>query len=296
MKPSGIIRSLLLLLSLLLALVPLSASRATAASPPTFNPPKQFYLALGDSLAFGFQLDKYLAEFPNVDPATFNTGYVDDFAAKLATVHPSIQTVNYGCPGATTATFISVEGCSTYPFRLHTSFSGTQLDAAVSFINAHPNQVNPITIDIGANDVLLDLLLPCFKSMNPPLCVSTGLPGVLLSVGRNLGAILSALRAAAPHSEIIVMQYYNPFAVLDPTTTTDTVVVAGNAVIAAAANQQQALLANAFIPFNVAPPDSLTLCDLGPFCPFQDIHPSDRGYSVIADQFWAASGYDRLGS
>ena len=74
MKVASLTRSLPVLLLLLLALAPRSAQPAAAAGPPTFNPPKQFYLALGDSLAFGYQQVKVDAELPNVDPTTFTTG------------------------------------------------------------------------------------------------------------------------------------------------------------------------------------------------------------------------------
>jgi hypothetical protein len=36
---------------------------------PRFNPPKQHYLALGDSLAFGSQQAKFNANLPSVPPS-----------------------------------------------------------------------------------------------------------------------------------------------------------------------------------------------------------------------------------
>jgi hypothetical protein len=53
-----------------------------------FNPPKQYYLALGDSLAFGFQLAKFNANLPSVPPSVFATGYADDFALRLRVIRP----------------------------------------------------------------------------------------------------------------------------------------------------------------------------------------------------------------
>jgi GDSL-like Lipase/Acylhydrolase family len=283
MKRTGTIRSLLILLSLLLALASQSA-RSAAASPPTFNPPKQYYLALGDSLAFGFQLNKYLAEQPNVDPASFNTGYVDDFATLLAKVRPGIQIVNYACSGETTATYLH-GGCQ-HPELRHIFYDGSQEAAALQFISDHPGQVSPITLDIGADD----LLQTCGSFANVP-CLSVEVPMVLA----NLGTILSDLRRAAPYSEIIVMLYYNPYAVVDPSS--NALVESLDGLIASVAGQQRARVANAFAAFNLAPPDNLTLCDLTLYCTsLQDIHASDTGYGVIAQQFLAASGYDRLGS
>ncbi len=56
---------------------------APAPLPAMLTPPKRYYLALGDSLAYGFQPDKALAGLP---PQAFNTGYVDLFAARLTGV------------------------------------------------------------------------------------------------------------------------------------------------------------------------------------------------------------------
>src|SRR5215471_5487885 len=85
------------------------ASNATMgesrAPPPQFNPPKQYYLALGDSLAFGFRFDVFNQNFPVERPDLFH-GYVDDFGAMLRHMQPNIQTTNFGCVGETTDTFI----------------------------------------------------------------------------------------------------------------------------------------------------------------------------------------------
>ena len=69
-----------------------------------------------------------------------------------------------------------------------------------------------------------------------------------------------------------------------------------NAAIATAAAKHGVRLADAFTPFNVSPPAGENLCTLTLICPpFNDEHASDKGYALIAQQFWAASGYSRLG-
>jgi hypothetical protein len=57
------------------ALAAVPAARADNA-PPNLTPPKAYYLALGDSLAYGFQQTKFDSELPNIDPLTFDTGAV----------------------------------------------------------------------------------------------------------------------------------------------------------------------------------------------------------------------------
>src|SRR5213593_3483873 len=134
-----------------LGLVLLTALAASAASGPVYQAPQAYYLALGDSIAYGFQPAKQRAGLP---PSGFNTGYVDVFAARLRTVAPKLRVVNYGCPGESTKTFID-GGCSGRGDvkGLHDAFKGAQLDAALAFLRAHRGQVGPITLTLWGNDV-----------------------------------------------------------------------------------------------------------------------------------------------
>ena len=68
------------------------------------------YLALGDSLAYGYHQAQFQAEYPNINPASFNDGYVDDFGAALKLANPKLQVINDGCPGETTETMIKGSG------------------------------------------------------------------------------------------------------------------------------------------------------------------------------------------
>jgi lysophospholipase L1-like esterase len=264
----------------------LGGTLSVSASSEQFNPPKHYYLALGDSLAYGYQEAKFLGEAAtgHIDPATF-PGYAGVFAGALAPLSPGIQTVNYGCPGETTATYFTACHFSAVDlFPLHNYYSGSQEAAALAFLHAHAGQVSPITLDNGANDVT-----PCLSLPNPTLCFATS----IAAVGANLDTALGNLRAAAPNAEIIVMQYYDPFAYALPGTIGISMLL--NGAIAKAAAAHGARLADALTPFNLAPPQPATLCGLGPFCPLTDIHPNDAGYALIAQRFWAASGYSRLG-
>ncbi len=257
---------------------------SVSASSERFNPPKHYYLALGDSLAYGYQDAKFKAELATgtFDASTF-TGYAGDFASSMKAVRPDLQETNLGCPGETTVTYFHAGTCPTPSFLLHVQYQTSQRDAALAFLAAHPGQVSPITLNNGANDVT-----PCLQSPDPS-CFSTKIAGV----GANLDTALGELRAAAPNAEIIVMQYYDPFAFALPGTIVITQQL--NEAIAKAATRHGARLADALTPFNLTPPEPATLCGLGPFCPLSDIHPNDPGYLVIAQQFWAASGYSQLG-
>src|SRR6266540_6089964 len=67
-----------------------AVSRYVLKSPsprPVYRLPQRYYLALGDSIAYGFQPDKANA----APPSAFDTGYVDLFAARLRKLSPKIQ-------------------------------------------------------------------------------------------------------------------------------------------------------------------------------------------------------------
>lgn len=284
-----------LLLLALLALPATFAGAVGAAGAPRFDPPKRYNLVLGDSLAFGYQDAKFKAELlgGTYNPADF-TGYWAPFAARLVAVRPGIQTVNLACPGETTVTFVD-GGCFFHQvLPLHADYPSaeSQLQAALAFLGAHRGQVSPITVSLGAND-LLQLLGACeAESPTDPAavaaCANAGLPAVLATVQANLGAALTALRAAAPESEIIVLQPYNPYVALLP----GSPAIAGalDAVLAQVAAGARARPADGFSAVTAA-----TVCTLTLICtPAQDVHPSDAGYQMLAAALWAASGYDRL--
>jgi hypothetical protein len=149
----------------LLAVPPAYADNA----PPPVTPPKAYYLALGDSLAYGTQNAKFDREFPNIDPATFNTGYVDDFGAMMARLSKGIAVINLGCPGETSDTLINggptPTTCATDALPLVSAFplvwlhhpytTHVQLNDALAFLQAHARQTSPITVDVGGVDLLV---------------------------------------------------------------------------------------------------------------------------------------------
>jgi hypothetical protein len=65
--------------------------------------PKSYYLALGDSIAYGMQPNKYDQGLP---PSGYRTGYVDVFAKRLRQISPKIRVINYSCPGESTVSFV----------------------------------------------------------------------------------------------------------------------------------------------------------------------------------------------
>jgi len=193
------------------ALVSSLAMAAVLALPGSATPrsaalsPQNYYLALGYSIAYGIQPTKVK---PGAGPSAFRTGYVDAFAARLRKLSPKLQVVNYGCPGESTRTFVAggCEGRGDVK-ALHDAFRGSQLDAALSFLRAHPGDVSPITVTLYGNDWLPVLLDTCNAKV---ACARMQAPSATKAFASRLTAILRRIRAAAPDAEIIVTGAWNP--------------------------------------------------------------------------------------
>jgi len=266
----------------LLALALIGAAAATGASPrPVYKPPQRYYLALGDSMAYGFQPSK--ANSIN-RPSAFNTGYVDVFAARLRKLSPKLRVVNYGCPGESTVTFAR-GGCDGLHdgFRLHDAYRGSQLKAAKAFLRAHPGQVSPITVTLWGGD-----LYPLSEH-------GKGAQRAIASFGARFGSILRQLHAAAPDAEIIVSGAWNPEA--DRLARTEPLYRSVAATIGRAAAASHARVANMFLALNGGgnvKAQKARLCALTFYCVAKgDPHPTDAGYRAMARAFLTASGYLR---
>jgi lysophospholipase L1-like esterase len=254
---------------------------ASGTSPgPVYQPPRGYYLALGDSITYGFQPDKPAG----ARPSAFDTGYVDVFAARLRKLSPKIQVVNYGCPGESTMTF-SKGPCPTLAegVKLHDAFRGSQLRAALSFLRAHPGQVSPITLTLWGNDLA------------PLSAKGKRAQSAIASFASRFRSILQRLRTAAPSAEIIVTGAWNPEA--DRLKQTTPLYRSLEAAIARAAEGSRARVADMFAALNGSgnlATQKARLCALTFYCSMGgDPHPTDAGYRKMADAFMAASSYPR---
>jgi len=255
---------------------------AAAAGPrPVYQPPQSYYLALGDSMTYGFQPTKAK---PGARPSDFDTGYVDVFAARLRKLAPTIRVVNYGCPGESTVTFTR-GGCPGRAdgIKLHDSYRGAQLKAALSFLRAHPGQVSPITLTLWGND-----LAPLSQR-------GKRAPKAIASFASRFDAILRQLRTAAPTAEIIVSGAWNPEA--DRLRQTTPLYRTAAAAIARKAARSRARVGDMFVALNGRGnlrAQKARLCALTFYCSKGgDPHPTNAGYRAMADAFMAASGYAR---
>ena len=269
-----------------LAVFPLVVG-ASAAAESVKQRPSDYYLALGDSLAYGFQPDKLDA---GLRPSGFDTGFVDVFASRLRVLKRTIQVVNYGCPGESTITF-KAGGCPWLAEgrKLHDTFHGSQRSAALAFLAAHPGRVSPITLTLGGND--LTALVDACKNL---ACIEARAPRAFASFGARLTSILRQLRAAAPNAEIVVTGVWNfNLPQLARTSAVIRSLNAATARSAAAARAQFADLAPTFNPPGGVAKQRARLCALTFICSRDDPHPRNAGYRAIATAVLAASGYAR---
>ena len=167
------------------------------------------YLALGDSVSFGYREPANLPT-PDYPDASSFVGYPEVVASSLA-----LTLANAACPGETSASLIAANvlsnGCENGPsstpgyrtlFPLHASYKGTQLAYAIHYLEVHPN-TRLISLMIGANDGFL-----C-QETTKDACASE-LPAVLKQVEANVRTILVKLRQKAGYrGQIVILNYYS---------------------------------------------------------------------------------------
>jgi lysophospholipase L1-like esterase len=290
----------------------LAAFGALALAPAAIaKGPGSTYLALGDSLAYGYHQAQFQEELKSkgfVEAANFDDGYVDDFGKALKLLNPKLKIVNDGCPGETTETMIKGSGVgpefcaggptgSPFPKAfLHHAYPGTQLEDALAI--AKEPGTGTITLDIGANDILQFLGATCGFPVTFS-CTEAEVEAEIGHVVTNIAFILGQLRAAAPKATIVFVSQYNPYpTVLAPEGRGDATVEALNGAIKSVATGFGVKFANTARVINFSGThggpeagDIPTVCAFTAMCPGgkfnpaspeADIHPTKLGYAAMA--------------
>jgi lysophospholipase L1-like esterase len=296
--------------ALFLALL-VAAPQVLAAPPASAAAAPKYLLALGDSLAAGYQ-PKFGTSLPPVDATSGfpDKGYPGGYAADVANAR-GLDLVDLGCPGETTTSMLTTPAqrqCG----ALYSDELGApnQLNAAETFLRRHPGKVAAVTIDLGSNDL--------------QHCVSTSvlstscLKQTDIELEKNLAAVLAPLVALLgqldPAAHITSMNYYDPFLGLafSPGGTTGLKLAAESLPAIKIFNTEilvtyrlfglhVAQVASSFdldalLPFGrfggkTLPRDVVETCELTWMCPTSssqgpaDIHPNDAGYRLIASAF-----------
>ena len=248
---------------------------------PTGSAASGSYLALGDSVPFGFRGGLSTA----YKDATSFVGYPELVGKNLG-----LEVINATCPGETTASFLDAtapsNGCENRPgsdagfrdsFPLHVAYDSPaqpQMEYALETLR-RTKDVRLITVQVGANDGFL-----CQATTADQCQSAAELQGVGQAIQTNLGKILSTLRGAGHYDgKIVVVNYY----ALDYDSPLATASSLMNAVIAGVAAANGATVADAFTAFQKAAAGSGGNAVTAGLVLPNDVHPSEKGQRLLAD-------------
>lgn len=252
-----------------LGLLSTTAQADRGSAPPGAARATGWYVALGDSVAAGYQ--------PGVGDDK-DGGYVGRVLAAEQDISPKTKLRNLACSGETSTTLVNGGRCA-YE-------EGSQLNQVLDFLHAHRYTTRLVTVTIGANDVT-----PCLSAADRNACVQQR----LTALAGNLHQTLSKVHAAAPDAGIVVTNYYNPYlalyfvdpslaqittglqAALNNTIAAVTAPYGTTADVAAAFRSTDTTIVNG-VPTNVG-----VICQLTWMCERNDIHPRDAGYALIGE-------------
>ncbi len=166
------------------------------------------YLALGDSVAWGYQ--------PNdTSRGPGDKGYVKIVADWLTTIQGGTRPklINLAIPGESTASFYDTSEIggllnSNYPVIFRKSQSGLFVDKVNAEL-ASGRQITNVTFALGAND-LLDLQTSQFLAM--PLDQQKAIvDSTLVAANTKLTQEFTLIRQYCPTSKLTIIGYYNPY-------------------------------------------------------------------------------------
>jgi lysophospholipase L1-like esterase len=267
---------------------------SSAQSSSSSSSPGQLYVSVGDSYAAGYQ-----PSGPHQGSTTRN-GFAYQVVPRAKARGYDLQLVNFGCGGATTTSILQSPGCSQLGPDGQNYSGQPQAAAADDFLRTNRGRVALITVSVGGNDVT-----KCATQPDPVTCVTSA----VAAIKTNLSAFVHGLRdAAGPDVPIVGITY--PDVVLGAWVTGQPAaqnlaklsVTAFQSLINPALQQQYQSVGGTFVdvtaasgaygsldetttfnPYGVIPVPVAKVCQLTFFCQYQDIHPTNDGYALIAD-------------
>jgi lysophospholipase L1-like esterase len=168
------------------------------------------YLALGDSVTFGFE-EQQVVPAPNYADASSFIAYPEMLGKEL-----HLTVANAACSGETSSSLIDStaqsNGCENSPgggpgyrtnFPLHVNYSGSQLAYAVGYLKKH-KKVRLVSLMIGANDFFV-----CQETTADHCSTLTEQSAVISTLEKNVATILTAIRKQAKYNgQIVIVNYY----------------------------------------------------------------------------------------
>jgi lysophospholipase L1-like esterase len=169
------------------------------------------YLALGDSVTFGYE-EPGVVPAPDYHNAASFLGYPEQLGDEL-----HLKVTNASCPGETSGSLVDAaaesNGCEntvgkpggyrvSYPLHVH--YKGSQLAYALAYLRAHPD-TTLVSLMIGANDLFI-----CEETTKDG-CASASEQGpVLAKISSNVHRMLAAIRGKAHYTgQLAIVNYYS---------------------------------------------------------------------------------------
>jgi lysophospholipase L1-like esterase len=290
-----------LIASVLVVAVALALGAGAASARPGNGHHKHYhtrkngtYLALGDSVAFGYVPSNAVPAPNYLDPRSF-VGYPEMLARMLKE-----HVANASCPGETSTSMLVAgapsNGCENEPgspvgyrtlFPLHVEYPGTQMQYALHYLHANKH-TRLVTIDIGANDAFL-----CQETTADQCTSNAELLGVANQLSANLGTIFHDLRDVAHYRGPIVALTYYSLSYTDPASIQSAEFL--NSVISSTTTAHGGIVADGFGAFQ-GPSDAAggDPCAAGLLIKLPDgtcnIHPSPAGHKLLAAAIAKAIG------
>jgi lysophospholipase L1-like esterase len=197
------------------------AATASAGGAPAVASvvPGSRYLALGDSVTFGYE-EAGVVPHPKYKEAKSFVAFPEMLGREL-----HLTVANASCPGETTGSLITPKarsnGCESAPgaphtgyrtkFPLHVRYKGAQLAYGLRYLKAH-RDVSLVTLMIGANDGFL-----CVETTKDSCQSKSEMNALKQRITHNVHHILLAVRQTARYQgELVIVNYYSPFKAYDP--------------------------------------------------------------------------------
>ncbi len=266
-----------------------ASAYARTSKPPAPLTPGSRYLALGDSVTFGYE-EAGVVPAPNYKNAASFFGYPEQFGSQL-----HVNVANAACPGETSSSLINAHaqsnGCENTPgtstggyrtvYPLHVHYTGSQLAYALSYLKAH-RSVRLVSLMIGANDYLL-----CVETTKDACTGKSEVQGVVHTVAANVKTILSAIRNKAHYGgQLAIENYYSPN-YASPTTNAQSQLL--NSTVDNAAKPFRIVIGNGYAEFQAGSLHSAgSTCNAGLLTQLGapgtcGIHPSYAGQALLAE-------------
>ena len=249
------------------------------------------YLAVGDSLAYGFT--------DSTTPSYGDQGYVADYANyswQSSRGNPALYVVNLGAYNETTkSTFLN--GGNTYAtmnqnYTDTTTSQNSMMLSTIASAKASGDPINTVSVQLGANDLFAAAATPGFFSMTAAQ-QSALIQQTLGTVATNVATVLGEIKAKLPNADVVVVGYYNPYAAVpsNPFAAVAAPAIQGlDSVLKADAKAFGDRYVDTYTPFLGNEAQYTFIASSGTQ---YNVHPNDQGYQVIANQMEVPEPSDR---